>query len=62
MKYYFNMCLKKILKLLLLNENNNIKLGRWCHKGVKNCDENVIEKKINFALLDNNLCNKPKKF
>ena len=41
MKYYFNMCLKKIFKLLLY-ENNSIKLGRWCHKGVKNCDKFVI--------------------
>ena len=31
-------------------------LGRWCHKGVPNCNESVIDKKINFALLDNNLC------
>lgn len=35
-------------------------LGRWCHKGVPNCNESVIDKKINFALLDNNLCIKNK--
>ena len=29
-------------------------LGRWCHKGIPNCDESVIDKKIDFALLDNN--------
>lgn len=62
MKYYFNMCLQKIFKIFLLNETNYIKLGPWCHKRVKNYNENVLEKKINFALLDNNLCNKPKKF
>lgn len=33
-------------------------LGRWCHKGIPNCDESVINKKINFALMDNNLCTK----
>jgi len=33
-------------------------LGRWCHKGVPNCNESVIDKKIDFALLDNNLCTK----
>lgn len=33
-------------------------LGRWCHKGVPNCDESVIDKKIDFALLDNNFCTK----
>ena len=36
-------------------------LGRWCHKGIPNCDESVINKKINFALMDNNLCTKIKK-
>jgi hypothetical protein len=61
MKYYFNIRLQKLFKFFFY-DSNTIKLGRWCHKGVKNCDENVIEKKINFALLDNNLCNKPKKF
>ena len=33
-------------------------LGRWCHKGIPNCNESVIDKKIDFALLDNNLCTK----
>ncbi len=33
-------------------------LGRWCHKGVPNCNESVIDKKIDFALLDNSLCTK----
>lgn len=36
-------------------------LGRWCHKGVPNCNESVIHKKIDFALLDNNLCTKVNK-
>lgn len=31
-------------------------LGRWCHKGIPNCNDAVIEKKIKFALMDNNLC------
>uniref|UniRef100_A0A6C0LH34 Uncharacterized protein n=1 Tax=viral metagenome TaxID=1070528 RepID=A0A6C0LH34_9ZZZZ len=35
-------------------------LGRWCHKGVPNCNESVIDKKIDFALLDNSLCTKSK--
>jgi hypothetical protein len=33
-------------------------LGRWCHKGVPNCNESVIDKKIDFALLDNSFCTK----
>lgn len=33
-------------------------LGRWCHKGIPNCNESVIDKKIDFALLDNSLCTK----
>ena len=33
-------------------------LGRWCHKGVPNCTESVIDKKIDFALLDNSFCTK----
>lgn len=33
-------------------------LGRWCHKGIPNCDDKVIEKKIKFALMDNSLCTK----
>jgi hypothetical protein len=36
--------------------DKQIYLGRWCHKGVPKCDEKVIEKKIKFALLDNNFC------
>lgn len=43
----------------LNNDSYNL-LGRWCHKGVPNCNESVIDKKINFALLDNNLCTKKK--
>ena len=39
------------------NDSYNL-LGRWCHKGVPNCNESVIDKKIDFALLDNNLCTK----
>ena len=31
-------------------------LGRWCHKGIPNCNDAVIEKKIKFALMDNNFC------
>jgi len=33
-------------------------LGHWCHKGIPNCNESVIDKKIDFALLDNSLCTK----
>ena len=43
--------------LFKLDSYNN--LGRWCHKGMPNCCDRVIEKKIKFALMDNNLCDKP---
>ena len=35
-------------------------LHRWCHIGMPNCNEDVIEKKIKFALLDNDQCYKTK--
>lgn len=47
----------KDFKNLLLKNDSRILLGRWCHKGVPKCDDKVIERKIDFALLDNNLCN-----
>lgn len=54
--------MKKVLNLVkyisLLNKEKYNLLGRWCHKGVPYCNETVIERKINFALLDNNLCTK----
>lgn len=37
------------------NDSYNL-LGRWCHKGLPNCNESVINRKIDLALLDNNLC------
>ena len=53
---------KQILTLInffknFSNDSYNL-LGRWCHKGVPNCNESVIDKKIDFALLDNSLCTK----
>ena len=33
-------------------------LGRWCHKGIPNCNDSVIEKKIQFAQDDNSYCTK----
>lgn len=50
----------KSFKYLIYSDSYNL-LGRWCHKGVPNCNDNVIQKKIDFALLDNNLCYKSKK-
>ncbi len=50
------------LKVQLINFYKNISndsynlLGRWCHKGLPNCNESVINRKIDLALLDNNLC------
>lgn len=32
-------------------------LGRWCHVNMPKCNTDVIDKKINFANLDNNICN-----
>lgn len=40
----------------ILSYDNYNKLGRWCHKQMPNCDDKVIERKIHFALLDNNFC------
>ena len=31
-------------------------VGRWCHKGIPKCNDSVIERKIDFALLDNSMC------
>ena len=35
-------------------------LGRWCHVNLPKCNYNVIEKKIDFANIDNTFCEKPK--
>lgn len=30
-------------------------LGRWCHKNLPNCCDNVIEKKMSMAIMDNDM-------
>ena len=55
MLYYIN----KILINLFKVNNNNILLHRWCHPNVINCSDKIINKKIEFANLDNSLCTLP---
>jgi hypothetical protein len=31
-------------------------LGRWCNVSLPNCSEKVINRKIEFALTDHNIC------
>lgn len=57
---------KKIISFESIFKNifvfeEKINLGRWCHKSLPNCGEKVIEKKIKFALLDNNFCTNQEK-
>ena len=48
--------------LLKLNyKPNKILLGRWCHINMDKCTSNVINKKIDFATLDNSFDYKIKK-
>lgn len=58
MNNFLNNFLNKFIKIFTNKDSYNL-LGRWCHKGLPNCNQQVIDKKIDFALLDNNLCNKP---
>lgn len=37
-----------------LGYESNIILGRWCHISIPQCCEKVINKKIDFANMDNN--------
>lgn len=30
-------------------------LGRWCHKNLPNCSDNIIEKKMSMAIMDNDM-------
>ena len=53
---------KNYINKFFLYDDNILPLGRWCHKGVPKCDESVIEKKIKFALLDNNFCTNQKNY
>ena len=53
---------KNYINKFFLYDDNILPLGRWCHKGLPKCDESVIEKKIKFALLDNNLCTNRKNY
>ena len=52
-----------ILKLFtfLKEPDLTMPLGRWCHINMPKCNTDVIDKKINFANLDNNICNFNKK-
>ena len=43
------------IRLLIGLQQEYNKLHRWCHKDVPNCNEKVIEKKIEFALSDNDI-------
>ena len=50
--------LNKYFKNFFLFENaedNIIKWGRWCAPHMKNCCQKVIDKKVDFAMSDNNL-------
>ncbi len=51
--------INNVLKLFsfLKEPELTMPLGRWCHVNMPKCDSQVIEKKINFANLDNNICN-----
>ena len=53
-----------ILKLFtfLKEPDLTMPLGRWCHINMPKCNTDVIDKKINFANLDNNICNFNKKY
>lgn len=48
---------KQLIYNLFLNNKNNYLLGRWCHKSLPNCGEKIINKKIDFALYDNDIGN-----
>ena len=50
-----------IKKIKLVNEPTYL-LGRWCHINVPHCNNEVIERKIDFANNDNTFCEKPKTF
>lgn len=60
--------MQNLIKILKYNitkfnkyfEINMNSLHRWCHIGMPNCNEDVIERKIKFALLDNDQCYKTK--
>ena len=51
----------KIIKNIFDYHEKTKLLGRWCHVNVPNCNNHVIMKKIDFANLDNNICNYVKK-
>jgi hypothetical protein len=51
--------LKNIYKLMLIQETNSI-LGRWCHVNMPKCNYDVVLKKIDMANRDNNFCIKIK--
>ena len=44
----------KIIYNNLFRENVP-KLGRWCNKNIPYCDDNIIERKIAFAIMDNDI-------
>ena len=45
----------------LFTYESNIILGRWCHISIPHCCEKVINKKIDFANMDNNFSLESKK-
>lgn len=54
---------KYFLKLVKLFKEPELimPLGRWCHINMPMCNNDVINKKIHFANIDNSMCNFKKK-
>lgn len=46
--------LNNILKLFTKTTEKAL-LGRWCHISLPNCGNKIIERKIDFALMDNDI-------
>jgi len=45
----------KFINWLMRFKEPKYMLGRWCHKSLPKCDESVINKKIDFAISDNDM-------
>tara|TARA_A100001011_G_C14300237_1_gene840406 strand:- start:243 stop:515 length:273 start_codon:yes stop_codon:yes gene_type:complete len=45
----------KIIKNVFAKNKLPSHLGRWCHPGVEGCTYAAVEKKIDFANLDNSI-------
>ena len=53
--------LNKILKLFSKTSEKAL-LGRWCHISLPNCGNKIIERKIDFALMDNDIGGHSRKY